>query len=248
MMDGVVNGGARPKDRTRMYFCKPCGHKHACPMNAKCPRQKQKKLAQRDENGDDSEEPSTSSATGGAAYQGETPRTRSVSKRKRQAILSDSDSDVAEPSPAKRRTSGVTDQVSLQAIMTRLESISDEGRKERARLAKESKADREYFRSALSALQQEASTDDECQASRARPGRTQTGDDALPGGTLPTGRDALAVLRRDTVSSKAANDVLQRCGPVQEDSNKRLWVQSYDQRQRDSGGTMATNERLSQCK
>ena len=230
-MEGRRKLDVRPKEKLRSYFCKPCGYKHSCPTNAKCPRQRQKQATSLSESLHE-DQPSTSNAAtrGRARPVPETPLKEASGKRKRQVILYDSESERDEPSPVRRRTSSGPDEVSLNSIMEHLEAISDEGRKERECLANENKADREYFRSALSALQQVSSSDDSERVQSGRQTRSGgvTSDMERPDlGGLPTGRDALSVLRQDNPTARAANDVLQRCGPMQDDvTNKKTekWV------------------------
>ena len=172
----------------------------------------------RAESSDEGEQgrPSTSGASKQAQSSGErtpheTPRMRS-SKRKRPVPYADED----EMCKHERREPEGT-HPSLLTVLNKLDAIASEGRVERAILASQSKADREYFQSALEGLRTscEVLSDDD-QGTAAPTGRK----DAPTAASLANGTSTLQDLRDDTQSARASNDIIRWQGT--EDSNKKL--------------------------
>ena len=223
--------------KTWSYFCRPCGHKHACPTNAKCTRKRPDKSRHDMDGSTGQAESSTSKrqkprgsrpvAEGPTCNVPESPVYRSI-KRNHQASSETVASDDESPSKSGQSESSLkninNDNQFMNNILDRLEAISNEGKAERERVAEQSKADRDYFKSAISALQANVLSDDEEAevttggvAARALPSSGSSGR-----GQLPMGRDALHKLRSNGPAAKAASDVLQRHCFQMEEPTKRL--------------------------
>ena len=219
---------SKTRERTHHYFCRPCGFKHQCPTNAKCPRQQQagpsSKADTREPEGDASRRDETDS-DGSPIRLEKNPDVRRKSTGKRKRFVSTSDSDNSAnidniPGPSQSDD----DNVSMKMLLNRLEAISHEGKQERQRLARESEADRAYFRSALQALKNGGLSDEEAddQPRQGKSSDRRTKQVSHAGETLPTGPQALAMMRSDAVTARTANAILHKQGVVQEDSTKRL--------------------------
>ena len=200
--------------------------------NAKCERQKRARerpdsdaetvTGQPDSSGDETQ------PQPGCSETRQTPAKR-TSKRKR-AVTESPPKRVNESEGAAAGANEGTYPM-LMTIMNRLEVIASEGRSERDRLAAQSREDREYFQSAIAALQPRAnvlSDDEEQDQSKA----AKEGERGASGGSADTrrpvvaedlvvGRSMLQDLRDDGPSSRAANDILRRHG-VQEEGSKKL--------------------------
>ena len=229
--------GAKRKEK-RSYFCKPCGYKHECPTNAKCARQK---LKGRPEDGDgetgDRRDPAQPGPSGEPSQTrarhrrrtDDTPVTPRTSKRRR-VVSNDTPSEQASPECRSFNNAEGT-HPSLLVVLNKLEAIAAEGRTERERLATQSRADREYFRSAIAALQtrNDVLSDDEDQvldkqkpkAAGQIPGPETAGKSGLSAADLVVGPNPLQTLRDDRPSARAANEVLRR-QTSGDDSSKKL--------------------------
>ena len=217
---------SKAKERTRHYFCRPCGFKHQCPTNAKCPRQQKAGPSPKPDTSEpegDTSRREESDSDGSPIRLEKNPdvRRKSTGKRKRFVSGSDSDNNSAVehiPGPSQ------SDDDLTKILLNRLEAISHEGKQERQRLARESEADSTYFRSALQALKNGGLSDDEAddQPQREKSSDKRAKQVSHAGETLPTVPQAMAMMWNDVATARTANAILHKQGVIQEESTKRL--------------------------
>ena len=161
----------------RVYFCRPCGHRHPSPTNAKCERQRTEvEIHGQPDQTSDNEGPTpvqpakrrrcSRSTAGGSS------RTRSGKQRvmtgnearakgtvgtpsnrhKRGHSPSMDESSTGHVSPDEQSNENPVQEPTLALVLKRLDTIAGEGRSERALMEKESRAEREQLRSALASM------------------------------------------------------------------------------------------------
>ena len=218
-------GGAQPKERTRSYFCRPCGIKHTCPTNAKCTRRRPDRDHDEAESHRDDPDTSVRTRRAKAPAKPTTSRRKSATtKRKRTDVVSESssgDESLSTSGQCQNDSDNNNQLVSMNFILNRIEALSSEGRAERDRMAEQSKKDRAYFRSALAAIQPDVLSDDDSPSVGMSNGVTGSRGPHV-GQPVPTGRNSIQQLRSDETSARLAAETLQKYGPTVDETTKRL--------------------------
>ena len=218
--------------QTRTYFCRPCKERHAAPTNAKCPRKRNN--AAKPTGNDSSDEGSPASG-----HRSSPSKANRASKRGRQGSSSP-EAQATERRTTKARRKRKDYQASmpheehsevensLDLILQRLETLSNESRSARDQMAREAKADREDIRRSIAAVQKMSersssvgeSSEAETQAPQPEASAAATGTVETPE-SLGRSPNPMKQLRQDRNSAAIANQVLNVTAATKDDQGSK---------------------------